>query len=172
MDFMSASGSKFLVLEFGKIAQMVKHSSKADASPRSNIWTTGQNLRLAPVMRFAQRLSISHAGISFARKRSKTHRKPFKGYEYMVVSMVGFSNFPSPAVNYPVMCAPVFESQVFFDAFEECTKLSVFFFDIIGFLRWQADFKSDDLNPTVIRLKIGQLAMDSVEDTDIAPKSP
>lgn len=122
-------------------------------------------------MRFAQRLSISHAGISFARKRSKTHRKPFKGYEYMVVSMVGFSNFPSPAVNYPVMCTPVFESQVFFDAFEECTKLSVFFFDIIGFLRWQADFKSDDLNPTVIRLKIGQLAMDSVEDTDIAPKA-
>lgn len=68
----------------------------------------------------------------------------------MVVSMIGLANFTNPAMNYTVMSAPVFEGQVFFDAFEECPKLSVFFFGVIVHLRWKADFKSDDLDSAIM----------------------
>lgn len=86
----------------------------------------------------------------------------------MVVRMIGCANLAHPAMDHTFMAAPSFERKVFFDTFEKGTKLPVFFFYVISLLVGQANIKPDDLNPTVIRLKVDQLVVNSVEYVDVA----
>jgi len=54
----------------------------------------------------------------------------------MVVSMIGRANLSNPAMNYTPVSTPVLKCQIFFDTFEECSKLPILFFDIVDLLRW------------------------------------